>query len=162
MMAGVKNPRVLLAAGIVVAAALLAVLFLPGGDGDTKREGDGSPTRTGSPPALTIVRAKPTLEQAKQADTGQPELLVSLPDPRLNTLALTGGESHVSLTCLDRGGEPAVLARVAWPLVEEPGYPPHIHQPAGQELLDRIESCRLEGPGMDFEGRVSGRLPVAE
>ena len=162
MMARVKNPRVLLAAGIVVVAAVLAVLLLPGGGGDSERAGDGSPARTAPAPLLRVVCATLTLEQAKRADTGKPELLVSLPDARLNTLALTGGESHVSPTCLDRGGEPAVLARVAWPLVEEPGYRPHIHEPAGQELLDRIESCRLEGPGMDFEGRVRGRLPVAE
>ena len=123
---------------------------------------EGSPARTAPPPVLTVVRAKLTLEQAKRADTGQLELLVSLPGPRLNSLALTGGASSVELSCFDRGGKRAVRQPIAWPLVEEPGYPPHIHLPAGKEQLAAIRRCRLAGPGMDFEGRVTGRLPVAE
>jgi hypothetical protein len=162
MMARVKNPRVLLAAGIVVVAAVLAVLLLPGAGGDTEREGEGRPARTAPPPVLTVVRAKLKLEQFERADTGQLELLVSLPSPRLNSVALTGGEARVELSCFERGGKLAIRQPIGWPLVEEPGYPPHIHQPAGKHLLAAIRRCRLAGPGMDFEGRVAGRLPVAE
>jgi hypothetical protein len=47
-------------------------------------------------------------------------------------------------------------------MMEEFGYPfPHLHVPVGPQLLDTIRRCRLTGPGIDFEGRVPGRLPLA-
>jgi hypothetical protein len=68
----------------------------------------------------------------------------------------------VTLTCFGASGAKAFAIPTAWPLQEEFGYPlPHIHVPAGQQLLDGIRRCRLTGPGIDFEGRVPGRLPVA-
>ena len=62
----------------------------------------------------------------------------------------------------DAGGAAAIDRTVDWPLLEEEGYPPHIHQPADARLLERIRSCRLSGPGIDFDGRVVGRLPSPE
>ncbi len=44
-------------------------------------------------------------------------------------------------------------------LLEEPGFPPHIHQPAPPEVLNSVRSCRLTGTGIDFTDAVSGRPP---
>lgn len=136
----------LLAGGVVVVAAVvLAVLLL---------------SRGGSDDQPRVVRATLTLEQASVPGGGGRELVVSLPGPALNTLDVTGGERRVRLRCLDGAGGVAVDQPVNWPLVEEPGYPPHVHHPADQPLLDRIRSCRLVGPNLDFEGRASPPSPA--
>jgi hypothetical protein len=124
---------------VVLATVVLAVLLLSRGDSEEQ-------PRT--------VRATLTLEQVSLPGTGGRELVVSLPGPELNTLDVTGGEQRVRLRCLDSAGAVAIDRPVDWPLVEEAGYPPHVHHPAAQPLLDRIRSCRLVGPNMDFEGRA--------
>jgi hypothetical protein len=52
----------------------------------------------------------------------------------------------------------AIRQRHDWPLVEEAGYPPRIHQPERVQVLDRVRACRLVGNGLDF----SGEAPSAE
>ncbi|MGH3992833.1 MAG: hypothetical protein ACRDSN_10275, partial [Pseudonocardiaceae bacterium] len=64
------------------------------------------------------------------------------------------------LRCVDRSGRVTIRQRHKWPLVEETGYAPHIHQPAVPEVLDGLRSCRITGPGVAFAGRVAGRLPA--
>ena len=109
-----------------------------------------------------VVRASLTLEQFKRPDGGGAELLISLPEAGLNSPEATGGETSVLLRCFDERGAVAIRVPTAWPLLEEIGYPlPHIHHLADQRLLNSIRRCRLTGPGVDYEGRVRGRLPVA-
>ena len=148
-----RNPRALLAAGVVVLAVVAAVVLLTvtGGDSDGEEEGPPRP-----------VRASLTLEQFTRPDTGEPELLVSLATPQLNTLETTGGESVVVLECSDGAGATIIRRPTEWPLEEEVGFLPHIHQPASRKQLDSVRACTLTGPGIDFEGRVAGRLPRAE
>lgn len=145
-----RNPRALLAAGVVVVAVVAGVVLLmvTGGDSDGEAEGPPRP-----------VRAALTLEQFTRPDTGEPELLVSLATPQLNTLETTGGESVVRLACSDAAGATIIRRPTEWPLEEEVGFLPHIHQPASRKQLDGIRACTLTGPGIDFEGRVAGRLP---
>lgn len=145
-MPAVSNPRILVATGVVL-AALIAVVVAAGGSGDG--ETAGKP-----------VRAKLTLERAVQPEAGNVELVVSLPDRRLNSPDTTGGATSVLLRCADRNGRVTIRQRHKWPLVEETGYPPHIHQPAVPEVLDGLRSCRITGPGVAFAGRVAGRLPT--
>ncbi len=146
----VKNPRVLLAAGLSLVALAVAVVLLVAG---SRRE-EEKPLRT--------VRATLTLEQFARPDTGATELLISLRETRLNTLDQTGGEKSVLLRCVDKGGAVLIRRPTEWPLLEETGYPyPHIHQLANQRVLDGVRGCRLTGPGIDFAGRVPGPLPPA-
>jgi hypothetical protein len=151
-LSGLRNPRALLAAGILVVAVVAGVVLVPGGASDPGGDGDRP---------LHVERAPLTLEAFTRPDTGERELLVSLAVPRLNSRDVTGGAPLVWLRCLDRRGATAIRRPIDWPLIEEPGFPPHIHQPASRRLLESIRSCRLTGPGMDFEGRVSGRLAAA-
>lgn len=153
------NPRVLIAAAVLLTAlvAVAAVVLLAGGSEDDTE----GPVRAATP--LRTVRSELTLERAVVPTTGRPEeLLVSLPDQRLNTLATTGGETSVLLRCVDKGGAATLSQKVAWPLLEEVGFPPHIHQPIRPQVLDGVRGCRLTGPGIDFSGRVSGRVPSAQ
>ncbi len=146
-MSGLANPRVRLAILVLLVAGVgLGVLVIAGSGGD-------APDAPDAP-----VRAQLTLERTVLPTTGQPELLVSLPEERLNTLETTDGETAVLLRCVDDAGEVAIRQRHAWPLVEEAGYPPHIHQPARVKALDRVRACRLVGDGLDF----SGEAPSAE
>lgn len=149
-MPAARNPRILLAAGLVVIALVLLVVILPSAGG-----GDDAAPR--------IVRAPLTLEQYTRPDTGASELLISLPATQLNTLETTGGETSVLLRCVDGGGGQAIREPTGWPMLEEAGYPtPHLHRPAQQRVLSTIRSCRLTGPNIDFAGSVPGRLPVAD
>ena len=154
-----RNPRLLVAAGVVLVAVALGVVLLAGSDGDAP-VGDDRPAATQTEPLRTVT-ATLTLEQAVRPDTGGRELLVSVPGPQFNTPELTRGAPLVALRCFDRGGTLVIDQPVDWPLEEEAGYPPHIHRPAPRRELDVIRRCRLTAPGIDFEGSVPGRLPVA-
>jgi hypothetical protein len=152
-MSRLKSPRTLFAAAVVVVAALVGIAVLPrlGSDGGSASE----PRRT--------VRSGLTLESFRRPDTGKRELLVSLAVPRLNRPDLLGGAPPlVWLRCFDGSGAQVSRLPVDWPLLEEEGYAPHIHQPADARLLASVRTCRLTGPGVVFEGRVSGRLPVSQ
>jgi len=148
-MSHLKNPRALFAACVIVVAALVGVIVLP-------RIGPGS---TAEP--RPVVRSGLTLEAFPRPDTGARELLVSLTTPPLNRLDVTDGARLVVLRCFDASGAQVIRRPVDWPLLEEVGYPPHTHQPATARLLASIRACRLTGPGVAFDGRVSGRLPVS-
>ena len=138
-------------AGVLVAAVVVVVVVVVAGGS----EGGG-----GEKPVRT-VRAQLTLERFARPDLGGVELLVSLPDERLNTPETTGGETSVLLRCVDRSGAEAIRQQTEWPLLEEVGFPPHIHQPVRPQVLNRVRSCRLTGRGIDFAGRVEGRVPKA-
>ena len=156
----VSNARIV-AAVLAVVGVLVVVVLTAGGSDD----GADPPLRTGTPrplaePART-VRSELTLERFVVPTTGQPEeLVVSLPEERLNVPATTGGATQVLLRCVDRSGAEKLRQTVAWPLLEEPGYPPHIHQAIRPDVLVGVRGCRLTGPGIDFRGRVSGRVPA--
>lgn len=146
-----SNPRILIGAGVALTA--LVVIFglsLAGGGG----------TSDDRPRTPRIVRADLALERFTARGATEPELLVSLTRPALNTPAVTGGARLVSLRCFDDSGTVAIRRVARWPLVEEPGYLPHIHQPASRRLLESIRACRLTGPGIDFEGQMASRLPT--
>jgi len=88
-------------------------------------------------------------------------LVVSLLDTRLNDPATTGGETSVLLRCVDEAGGEVLRQPNDWPLLEEPGFPPHLHMPVRPDLIGRLRGCRLTGSGIDFEGSVPGTLPKA-
>lgn len=147
--------------GAPIAAALLLIVtvVVPACGSDEEK---AKPQPADKSPRT--VRAELTLEQSARPDTGETELLISLQrdGPRLNRPETTGGARSVRLRCFDRNGAVTIRQPTAWPLAEEAGYPyPHIHHSADQRVLDGIRSCRLTGPGVDFRGEVSGRLPVA-
>ncbi len=159
-----RNPRVLVAVAVLAVLGLVAgVAFMAGGSQD-----DTDPTvGAGGPPPpakpVRTVRSELTLERFVLPTTGQPEeLVVSLPEQRLNVLETTGGETEVLLRCVDKGGTEKLRQMVAWPLLEETGLPPHTHQAIRPDVLDAVRGCRLTGPGIDFEGRVPGRVPSGE
>ncbi len=143
------NPRILIVAAVASAAvvAVAAAILV----------GDGSGDRADEQPRP--VRSQLTLERYVLPTTGRPELIVSLPDQRLNVLETTRGATSVLLRCADGAGAERIRRHTGWPLLEEPGLAPHIHQPIRPDVLDVIRSCRLTGPGIDFSGRVPGRVP---
>jgi hypothetical protein len=131
----------LLAAAVVLTAALAAVAVAAAGGFDGGTDGP--------------LRAQLIIERSVLPTTGQPELLVSLPDQRLNSLETTGGETGVLLGCADEAGAVTIRQQHEWPLLEEEGFPPHVHQPAAAQQLDSVRSCRLTGNGIDFAGHLS-------
>jgi len=142
-----RNPRVLIAAGVALAALAVVVVVLSLAGGETSSDDGDRPLR--------VVRATLTLERVPASGSTPPELLVSLPSERLNTPEATGGARAVTLRCLDARGAVVLSGPADWPLLEEPGFPPHTHQPVNSQLLDRISACSLTGPGIDFDGQVT-------
>lgn len=141
----------LLAVGVAVLSLVVGIVVVPSLVGDA---GDKNASHR-------VTRAPLTLQQFRRLDTGVLELLVSLPGRQLNTLDVTGGGRLVWLRCFDARGALAIRAPVDWPLLEEPGYRPHIHQAASRAVLDRVRRCRLTGPGILFEGQTTGPAPLA-
>ena len=95
----------------------------------------------------------------QQREAGYDELVVNLPDRRLNTIETTGGATSVLLRCVDKNGRETIRQRHDWPPLEEYGHPStHVHQPAAENVLDNLHACRMTGRGINFEGRVRGRL----
>lgn len=165
-MRSMRNPRVLLAAGIALAVVAVGIVLLSsGGDPDAPaRVTPRGPVRGAQTPlpALPVHRAALRLQKFKPRGAERAELLISLPAARLNTPRTTGGATSVTLTCFSASGAQAFAVPTAWPLQEEFGFPlPHIHVPAGRHLLDGLRRCRLTGPGIDLEGRAAGPLPLA-
>jgi hypothetical protein len=157
----VRNPRIALAAGTLAAilvVAAVALVALGGGSGsDGDRAGSAARPVTPSPP-LHVVKADLDLQWLRP-EPDYNELIVSLTIPRLNTLQTTGGARAVLLQCFDGHGTRSVRQQHPWPLPPEAGYPlPHLHQPALAAVLAKLRSCRLTGPGIDFAGKVRGRL----
>ena len=146
------NPRLLLAA-VAAAAVLLGVALLVLGGGGS----DDDATR-----AQRVTRATLTLERVIRADNGQQELLVSLPGAQLNTLEINHGSTVVGLHCVDGTGAEVIRRQVDWPLVEEPGFAPHIHHPATQRTLQKVRRCTLAGSGIAFTAATSRALPAPE
>lgn len=145
-----RNPRLLLAAGVAAAVLLGVVLLIVAGS--------GSDDETGA--AKRVTRATLTLERAIRPDNGRQELLVSLPGPQLNTPDINHGSTVVGLRCVDASGADVIRRQVDWPLIEEPGFPPHIHHPATPRTLERIRRCTLTGTGIAFTAATSGALPA--
>jgi hypothetical protein len=147
-----RNPRVVLAAVLLLGALVAGVALLSSGADTGSGRGQAR---------LPVTRSSLTLAQRDTQASG-PELLISLPKARLNTRETTGGRTSVTLTCFVSGGGRAFSVPQTWPLMEEFGYPlPHAHVPVGRPLLETIRRCRLTGPGIDLEGHVAGRLPRA-
>lgn len=144
------NPRVLLGAGIFLAALVVGIVVLVTG-GSKDDSGDGGNQRP--------VRAQLTLERAVDPEAGSPELIVSLREQRLNTLDTTDGEASVLLRCVNKRGGETVRQMHDWPLEEEVGFSPHVHQPIRSEVLDDLRSCRMTGKTIYFTARVKGRIP---
>lgn len=143
-----RNPRILVAVGVLLVAVAVVVVLVAGGSGeDTDR-----PLRT--------TRAQLTLESAVQPESGYPELIVSLPEQRLNTLATSGGARSVLLRCVDKRGDQTIRQKHGWPLQEEVGFFPHVHQPIQPQVLRDLGGCRMTGNGIQFTAQVNGRVPT--
>ena len=156
----VANPRVVLAVGVAIVAVAVGVglVALGGGDGGKGGSADGDK----GPVAPRVVRAALKLEQYTRPDTGESELLASIPSPRFNGADMVRGTPLVWLQCFDATGKSLFRYAQDWPLLEEVGYPPHIHQLATARVLRSIRRCSVTGVGVDFEGSVTGRLPVSQ
>lgn len=90
---------------------------------------------------------------------GAPELLISLADQGLNTLATTNGRRVVGVECVRRDGHVILDAEQEWPFLKEPGYDyPHAHQSVSGEQLQQAERCRLRGTRVALEADVEGAL----
>lgn len=116
---------------LLVAGSGLIVLLQGGDDG---------------PATLQLQRAT--------AVTGVPELLVTIAD-ETNDPDAAGGRETVDFECRDARGEQVIQARHAWPL-EKDGDPPapHIHQPATEQELARVRTCRVIGTDVALRGRL--------
>jgi hypothetical protein len=90
---------------------------------------------------------------------GAPELLVSLGDKALNTLATTKGKRAVRVKCVDRDGKVVIDAEHKWPFIWERGFDyAHAHQPASRVQLLEIDRCSLLGPQIHLEAGIRGAL----
>jgi hypothetical protein len=83
------------------------------------------------------------------------ELILYVPDVRLNKTATADGARQVTLQCLDRDGVVTFSAPQAWPFLDTDAgtLDPHIHVSMPPEALDSIARCRLEGTDPLLEGR---------
>jgi hypothetical protein len=90
---------------------------------------------------------------------GAPELLVSLGDKALNTLATTKGKRVVRVRCVDRAGKLVIDGEHKWPFVWEKGFDyAHAHQKATRVQLLEIDRCSLIGPRIHMQAGVKGAL----
>jgi hypothetical protein len=90
---------------------------------------------------------------------GAPELLVSLGDKALNSLATTKGKRAVRVKCVDRDGKVVIDGEHKWPFVWEKGFDyAHAHQPASRVQLLEVDRCTLLGPQIHLEAGVKGAL----
>jgi hypothetical protein len=102
---------------------------------------------------------KPLVVERGEALTGKPELLVSLTEKDMNTLAATSGRRSVRIRCVGRDGRVVVDGRQKWPFVLERGYDyPHAHQLASREQVQRVDRCQLRGTSTRLEADVEGTL----
>lgn len=122
----------------VLAAGLVVVSLLVG------LSADGGSTG----PPLQLARAT--------AVDGRPELLVTVADD-------VNRESNarapvVDLKCRDAQNAVVIRAQHEWPL-ESDGDPPapHIHQPASQIELGKIDRCEITGTKVALTGRLGIR-----
>jgi hypothetical protein len=91
--------------------------------------------------------------------TGAPELLVSLVDATMNTLATTEGKATIRVRCVDRDGRLVLDAEQKWPFVHERGYEyPHAHQAASLEQVLQADRCTVSGARVRLEADVKGDL----
>lgn len=89
-------------------------------------------------------------------ESGSPELIVSVTERHVNTLAATDGERIVRLTCFSRDGAVLVDAEQEWPFVTDLGFEyPHAHQQASVEQVREADRCRL-GTQTPLEADVRG------
>ena len=122
----------------VLAAGLVAVSLVIG-----LTSGGGS---TGPP--LQLERAT--------AAGGRPELLVTVSE-NVNT-ASSARTSTVDLKCRDGNGAMVLDSRHSWPLQSDGSPPlPHIHQPASQIELGKIDRCEITGTKVELTGRLGIR-----
>jgi hypothetical protein len=90
---------------------------------------------------------------------GTPELLVSLGDRALNSLATTKGKKAVRVKCVDRDGKLVLDGEHKWPFIWEKGFDyAHAHQKATRVELLKIDRCSLLGPQIRLEAGVKGAL----
>ena len=95
------------------------------------------------------------LERATGA-AGRPELLVTVSDSV--NIASNARGSTVDLRCRDGNGGMILNARHSWPLDRDGDPPaPHIHQPASQIELAKIDRCELTGTKVELSGRLGIR-----
>jgi len=105
----------------------------------------------GEPSRLIVERATGV--------TGARELLVSLGEDDLNTLAANHGARTVRVRCVDRDGGVVLDGAHRWPFFSEAGFDyPHAHQPATSDQLRRAARCTLRGAGVRLAADVSGGL----
>jgi hypothetical protein len=95
------------------------------------------------------------LERSTATD-GRPELLVTVSDS-VNIASNARGPT-VDLRCRDGNGGVVLNARHTWPLAKDGNPPlPHLHQPASQIELGKIERCDLTGTKVELSGRLGIR-----
>ena len=89
------------------------------------------------------------------------ELVVALPNDELNTLETTDGAPSVGLECVDAEGRVELRVDHPFPFTDTDGglEPPHVHQRVAEDQLAAIESCRLDGTTVEFEG-ASDAVPA--
>jgi hypothetical protein len=98
--------------------------------------------------------------QRGTALTGKPELLVSLGEDDMNTLAMANGKTSVRIVCVDRDGKVVVDVRRKWPFMNELGYDyPHTHLVISREQVRGAQKCSVRGTRMRLQAEVEGRLP---
>jgi hypothetical protein len=162
-------PMFYVAAFVVITALMLAVLVALDPSGAIARM-----KRFGPKAVIVLVIAAPLVAwtAASQRETaedliverwtalnGTPEVLVSLGDKALNTLATTKGKRVVRVKCIDRDGKVVIDAEHKWPFRWEKGFDyAHAHQPASRVQLLEIDRCSLLGPQIHLEAGIKGAL----
>jgi len=87
---------------------------------------------------------------------GRPELLVTVGND-VNVASNAEGPT-VELLCSDIDGATVIQKRHGWPLVVDSNPPaPHIHQPASQIELGKVDTCRITGTKLELTGRLGLR-----
>jgi hypothetical protein len=134
MESGGRTRLVALAVLLAVSVPLVVIALASGGSPDPRAGG------------LRVERAG-----------GLAEMTLYVEDPSVNALATTDGADTVVIECLDGGGKVVFSERERWPFSDTDGgiFDPHVHLTLeSDELLQRIERCRLRDTDPPLEGRL--------
>ena len=124
----------LISLAVLLAVSVGLVVIAAAGGGSDDGGGDG-------------IRVEPS-------NRGQPEIVIYLEDPDVNTPSTTDGAKRVGIVCTDRAGAVVFTGTERWPFSDTDGgvFDPHVHVSVDASILGSVSRCKLSGSDPVLEG----------